>query len=185
MLRLRRLHQAVGHLAGGAPDILALPEAARAMEQALVQALVACISASIIDAAAVRSHTRAPVMRRFEQILAADQDEILYLAEVCAKIGVSARTLRWHCQEHLGMSPHKYLWLRRMNLVRRALTLGDPAGASVTVIATDHGFWELGQFAVAYRKLFGESPSVTLRRAPDYQSGVRNQSPFALDVGPR
>jgi len=78
------------------------------------------------------------------------------------------------------MSPHKYLWLRRMNLVRRALTLGDPSGASVTVIATDHGFWELGQFAVAYRRLFGESPSVTLRQPAEFRAAAHGRSPFNL-----
>jgi AraC-like DNA-binding protein len=65
-----------------------------------------------------------------------------------------------------GMSPHRYLWLRRMNLARPALTLADPTVTTVTVIANDHGFAELGRFAVAYRQLFGESRSATLRRAP-------------------
>jgi AraC-like DNA-binding protein len=185
MSRLRHLHQAVDHLSEGAPDILAHPEAARALEQALVQALVACISAGTIDDAEVRSHTRIPVMRRFEQIVEVHQNETLYIAEVCAKIGVAERTLRSHCQEHLGMSPHKYLWLRRMNLARRTLTFADRAVTAVTEVATAHGFWELGRFAVAYRRLFGESPSVTLRRAPDHQPGVRNQSPLALEIWPR
>jgi AraC-like DNA-binding protein len=87
------------------------------------------------------------------------------MAEVCAAIGASGRTLRQHCQEQLGMTPHQYLWLRRMNFARRALAAADPATATVTGIALDNGFWELGRFAVQYRRLFGESPSVTLRHA--------------------
>lgn len=61
------------------------------------------------------------------------------------------------------MSPHRYLWLRRMNLARRALLHADPTARIVTEIANNYGFAELGRFAVSYRKLFGESPSVTLR----------------------
>jgi AraC-like DNA-binding protein len=40
------------------------------------------------------------------------------IPEICAQIDVSDRTLRLHCHEHLGMSPHR---LRRMNLARRTL----------------------------------------------------------------
>ena len=65
------------------------------------------------------------------------------------------------------MGPAQYLWLRRMNLARRALRLADPGKTTVTAIATEFGFWELGRFAVQYRQLFGELPSATLRLAPD------------------
>ena len=51
-----------------------------------------------------------------------------------------------------------------MNLARKALTAADPATATVTAIANDQGFGELGRFAVNYRRLFGEPPSATLRR---------------------
>ena len=68
------------------------------------------------------------------------------------------------------MSPHRYLKLRQLNQAHRALALADPARTTVTEIATAHGFWELGQFAVAYRALFGARPSVTLQRAPDAAS---------------
>ena len=61
------------------------------------------------------------------------------------------------------MGPIRYLTLRRMHLARRALLGADPSKATVTQIATDYGFWELGRFSVAYRALFGESPSDSLR----------------------
>jgi transcriptional regulator GlxA family with amidase domain len=51
-----------------------------------------------------------------------------------------------------------------MHLVRRALLRADSSNSTVTRIVTDHGFWELGRFSVAYRTLFGETPSETLRR---------------------
>jgi transcriptional regulator GlxA family with amidase domain len=64
------------------------------------------------------------------------------------------------------MGPIRYLALRRMHLARRALLQAD-SSTTVTRVATDHGFWELGRFSVAYRALFDESPSESLRRPPD------------------
>ena len=77
------------------------------------------------------------------------------------------------------MGPVRYLWLRRMHLARAALMKGDPQTTSVTAVAVDHGFWELGRFAVAYRSLFGESPLATLRRVSDAPP-ASHDSPFAL-----
>jgi AraC-like DNA-binding protein len=164
MNRLLRLHKAAGQLAGTTPDILAHPEVAKAIEQELIGLMVRCLT----DRASERTppaHERLPVMRRFERVLEASSGKPLHLAELCAAIGVSARTLRHHCMRHLGMSPHRYLLLRRMSLARRALALADPNTRTVTEVATEHGFWELGRFSVAFRKLFGESPSATLRQS--------------------
>jgi transcriptional regulator GlxA family with amidase domain len=103
-------------------------------------------------------------MRRFNEYLEAHSGRPLYITEICAGIGVAERTLRASCEEHLGMGPIRYLTLRRMHIVRRALQRADSSNSTVTRIVTDHGFWELGRFSVAYRELFGESPSETSRK---------------------
>jgi AraC-like DNA-binding protein len=164
--RLLALHKAAGDLAATAPDILANPQVARSMEQALIRAMVACLTHPDTNDRQHSTRIRLAVMQRFEQMLEAHSDEPLHVTDICAGIGVSERTLRLHCQEHLGMSPHRYLWLRRMNLVHRALTRAEATARTVTAIANDYGFAELGRFAVSYRRLFGESPSATLRRPP-------------------
>src|SRR6202022_1402901 len=165
--RLRNLHEAAGHLAKTAPDILAHPEVARALEHGLARAMIWCISGGETAGTSSARHRHAVIMRRLEEVLEANPDRTLYAAELCAATGASDRTLRACCQEHLGMSPMRYLWLRRMHLARRGLRIADPAATTVTEIATAYGFWELGRFSVAYRSLFGEAPSAALRRPPD------------------
>ena len=165
MSRLLALHETAGHLAASVPDLLAHTEVARAMEQELVLVMVACLSDGVEVRHLGPHHRRTSIMRRFEELIEAEHDRPLYVSEVCKALGVPARTLQATCHEILGMGPNRYLWLRRMNLAQRALALADPAKRSVTEIATQYGFWELGRFAVGYRTLFGEAPSATLRRA--------------------
>jgi len=174
LLRLSRLHKAVSLLAETVPNILANPAVQHAMEQALVDAMIACIAVGHVgdDRSANRHHMT--VVRRLEEFLEANFGETIYVQELCKATGVSYPTLRSCCQEQLGMSPKRYLWLRRMHLVHRALCAADPATASVTEIATDHGFWELGRFSVAYRSLFGESPSASLRQASGIHDCARS-----------
>ena len=163
--RLRKLHDAASHLAETAPDILAKSEVARAMEQALVEAIVFCLADSHFDEVRNVQRQRARMMRRLEEVLVASSEKPLYMAELCAEVGASYWTLRDCCLEYLGMTPKHYLWLRRMHLARRALRSAGAKNTTVTEIATNYGFWELGRFSVAYRTLFGESPSITLHRA--------------------
>ncbi len=52
---------------------------------------------------------------------------------------------------------------RRLEMVRGQLLTARDEGKTVTGIAIEHNFFHLGQFSVDYRKIFGESPSETLR----------------------
>jgi AraC-like DNA-binding protein len=162
--RLRALHASACSLARNEPEAWSRPATVKALEQELVQAMVACLTDHPSVTAKRDGGSHARVMTRFEDFLAARQLEPVYLAEICKAIGASERTLRTCCQERLGMGPIRYLWLRRMTLARRALLNADPMLKTVTEIATEHGFWELGRFSVEYRALFGEAPSMSLRR---------------------
>ena len=176
MARLVRLYAATMKLAHSAPEILTQPEVSNALEQELIHAMVTCLldDTRVDISAGWRHHSE--IITRFEDYLAANCDQPFYLTQICSATKVSERTLRICCQEHLGMGPRKYLWLRRMHLARRALIRQDPATATVTQIATQYGFWHPGRFAVCYLKLFGESPSLTLHRPDDPKISSENNS---------
>jgi len=161
--RLQSLHAAAGLLAEHAPEVIVCPEAARGLEQALIAAMADCLAAPGDDRSSkLRNDHHGEILERFYAILRANSDRVLHLPEMCKAVGASNRTLTTCCHEALGMSPHRYLKLRQLNLARRALVLGEPATTTVTRVATEYGFWDLGRFAMAYRAIFGVRPSVTL-----------------------
>lgn len=113
---------------------------------------------------AQRRHSQ--IMIRFEEVPTEYPKRLLSMLELCALVGVTDRTLRSCSAEFLGISPSRYMLLRRLKAVRIALRDADPATASVAEIANGYDFTELGRFAGAYRTVFGEAPSTTLRRSP-------------------
>jgi AraC-like DNA-binding protein len=179
MARLLNIHGMVGQLARISPDILSLQEVSRALEQKLVLLMIRCLNEGESSRMTTGGLRHDMIIVRFEEFLEAHPDRPLYLTQICAAIGVAERTLRVACEEHLGMGPIRFLSLRRLHLVRRALGQADPLTTTVTRVATYHGFWELGRFSVAYRMLFGESPSETLRRPSEDKSPFLDR-PFSL-----
>src|SRR6202022_2114944 len=132
--RLRRLHAQVCRLAETKPKLLAHTEVARAIEQGLIQTLVACLTGTSMraDCAIKRRHAR--IMTRFEEVLAEYLSEPLDTTELCERIAVTERTLRSCCAEFLGMSPVRYVLLRRLSRARVALRDAVPAGAHISAL---------------------------------------------------
>jgi AraC-like DNA-binding protein len=167
MSRLLKLHEMVGQIATTMPEVLDVPEAARSLEQQLIHVLVRCLTASVSVQMTSGGRHYDKIVSRFEEYLEANPNRPLHLPEICTAVGAAERTLRNACEENLGMGPIRYLALRRMHLVHRALLLADHRSTTVTQVATDNGFWELGRFSVTYRAMYGENPSATLHRLPD------------------
>ena len=129
-----------------------------------MQALIACLDSDDIHDQTPVQRRHHKIMQRFHAVLKANPDRPLYVLEMAEAVGASLRSLSVCCQEHLGIGPKKYLLLRRMHLARQSLALANPSASTVTDVATQYGFWQFGRFAGRYKELFGESPSVTLRR---------------------
>ena len=162
--RLRYLHRQACQLADTKPCFIAHREVARALENDVLDALVDCLTTGVAEDHALTRRRHADIMNQFEDVLAVHLDGPLHMSELCAIVGVPERTLRGCCAEFLGMSPIRYIRLRRLNLVRAALRGSDPAATTVADIARRYGFSELGRLAADYRTIFGETPSATLRR---------------------
>ena len=102
-------------------------------------------------------------VRRVVDYIHANAHRAIALEELVAISGVAGRTLFKHFHAFKGIGPMAYLRRIRMDRVREALADADAAG-TVTDIALRWNFHELGRFAGAYRRIYGEAPSATLRR---------------------
>jgi AraC-like DNA-binding protein len=162
--RFQHLFQHACHLATPASRLIERPEVARALEQDMLRAVIHCLTGDGTEDGRRTHSNRSALMTRFETVLRNSVDRKTKLPDLCAEIGVAERTLRMCCHEFLGVSPMRYLLLRRLNKARAALRRADVSTASVASIAREHQFYELGRFAATYRTTFGEAPLATLQR---------------------
>ena len=107
-----------------------------------------------------------------ERLVLAGLQAPVKIAALCRELAISERVLRDAFYRVRGLPPYRCLQMLRLSEVRRALMSAGGQSVTVTEIATSLGLVELGRFSVEYRKMFGESPSKTLRascaeRAPD------------------
>lgn len=163
MRRLIAMHREVVRIAVGSETI----EDARiaAMQTAMWNMLTEAIAAGSPAAPSLAARRGHAIMRQVIAFIATHDDRPVSLTELCAIAGCSAKSLEMLFLQSLGETPIRYIRRWRLWRVRRALAEADPLECSVSSIATEFGFWELGRFSVAYRTMFGETPSQTLRAA--------------------
>jgi AraC-like DNA-binding protein len=102
-------------------------------------------------------------IERARQYIEAHSEGPIRMAELARDLGVSLRALQAAFRRQLGHSPTEYLFGCRLMKVRQQL-LNASEGATVTSLATECGFVNLGAFSARYRNAFGELPSETLSR---------------------
>lgn len=135
----------------------------RHAERMLLATFVECLveSAPVEDGAIFDIGDRD--VRRAEEWIDEHLTEAIGVEEIADAIGVGVRSLQRTFQRVRGGSPMEAVRQRRLEQVRKALLTAGP-GVTVTNVAANFGFVELGRFAQQYKAHFGEKPSETLTR---------------------
>lgn len=120
-----------------------------------------CVKASPRDN---RNHKE--ILRRALDLLDLLEYQTVHIEDICHATCASERTVRNVFNRYLGMSPHRYLMIRRLHAIRQVIRHAA-ADETITAICARFGVWDLGRFASLYRQYFGTLPaqSLALHRA--------------------
>jgi AraC family ethanolamine operon transcriptional activator len=151
-----------------APWLFDDPRVVAAAESQLLAAVLGCLAPATPSAVPPSARQNGHLARgkligaALARLEAEPADEPPPVAAIAAAADVSERTLRNVFSDYCGVSPARYMKLRRLHLVRRALAEATPGHATVTHVESRFGISEFGRFAREYHHLFGELPSQTL-----------------------
>ena len=101
-------------------------------------------------------------VRRAEAYFHGNLTEVVTLRDLAREAGCSVRSLQLAFQQVRGVTPMAALRRARLDAARQLLERAD-RDASVTDVALQFGFSNLGRFARLYQRTFGERPLRTLR----------------------
>ena len=163
---LDRISRAVEDTLTDTPDLLMDAEAARGLRASILDAADAILTPSepMTRRSARSAWAQQRLLHAADDYLRANPARPVYTEKLCTALGASATRLHQAFHASFGMSPHRYLKLRRLGMVHAMLLSRSGPWHSVKAAALSHGFWHLGQFAHDYRALYGELPSETLAR---------------------
>ncbi|MEO6946028.1 MAG: helix-turn-helix domain-containing protein [Nitrobacter sp.] len=173
---IQRLRKIVSHLAD--QNIRLPEESADFWRRSIADAMMASAIHSLPSDTAASPLSAAGLTRAVEHYIEAVGIRPVHISEICAQFEVSRRSLHRAFDEVLGMGPVTFLRYKRLCRIHSVLRGSSPAQTTVTEVAMQQGFIELGRFAHYYHALFGEHPSETLRRHSNASAApgdLRNQ----------
>jgi AraC-like DNA-binding protein len=104
-------------------------------------------------------------IRNAIELIEGTPEQVSTVADIARVAHLSVRALEQGFRTYFGVPPMTYLRDIRLTRVHEQLRRADPDQISAALVAQRWGFSHYGRFAMAYRKRYGVSPSVTLRAA--------------------
>lgn len=133
-------------------------------ESGVLEALIRCLVNSRCSTKTKQKKLKDHALRQVLACIEMQLGETLTVTGLCQVAGVSDRTVQQAFKEHYGISPKTYIKTLRLNHLHRQLAKMRPEKVSISKLASQYGFWHMGQLARDYRALFGELPSETLHK---------------------
>jgi len=146
-----------------ADEIVDLPAFKAAHDELLVLRAAQVLANAAAPDASVTTVYDKPLLRRSIEFIDAHAGGPIGLVDLAHHCGASLRTLQNLFRREMNCTITQYILRTRLERAHRILKTAPP-GASITAVALQCGFNHLSQFAQSYRSLYGELPSITLRR---------------------
>ncbi len=112
----------------------------------------------------LKSSRRAKLIVQAEKEMLAHLDKPLTLKQLAQNLESSSSALLYGFQDLFGISPMRYLKVRRLHAVRECLKVSVPESCTIAILASEFGFYNPSHFTRDYKAMFGELPSETLRK---------------------
>ncbi len=113
---------------------------------------------------------RSKLIARAEQKMLASLEKPLTLKQLAEDLESSSSALSYGFQDLFGLSPMRYLKVRRLNAVRERLKISEPECCTIATLASQFGFYNPSHFTKDYKAMFGELPSETLQNTAHCKS---------------
>ena len=139
------------------------PQIEKLVADDFVPLLISQIPIKLNSKSFLKPSRRAKLIAQAEQKMLAHLETPLTLKQLAENLGCSSRALSFGFKDLFGVSPMRYLKVRRLNAVRQHLKASEPENCTIAILASQFGFYSPCHFTRDYKTMFGELPSETLR----------------------
>ena len=102
-------------------------------------------------------------------------DGNINISSLAKQYNISEQTLQTSFKTLFGFTPKLFLRLLKINMVHQELYKSNPKQNTVSRVAHKWGFNHMGRFSAYYTELFGENPSLTLKKNMKEEKGLKEE----------
>jgi AraC-like DNA-binding protein len=157
-----QLMQSAAEVAAGDVAVFEVAEARRSLRSSILEMLQDLLSgrSSGVRPRFLRaSAPRQLLVGAVEDLLRVDRMRAPTAANLAATLGVPVPRLRRAIRTHYGIGLHRFLLLRRLIRLHKALLSASPSGPTLQQVALTHGFSNLSELERDYQSVFSVSLS--------------------------